>query len=686
MSDSEALPGSPIPTRATTEESRLLDTSTKNYNSQNNQTVITITDAQSNEQTLAHESIQAGQPLLPVNQLTEKIQDILVFSEIKKNQTNKRAIKKRKGKGPSSSSSSGSSDTEDGADESHHLLKKKLSEWSIDHSPEKSKPLRKRDFAIDAFKLATDKWKEMHGWHPDHQDLAQHDTKISVATTETSSDPSVVVENRKIQTFQPLPSSAENIFGVAKNASVCAVLALLHERRQSGGHSTETDVFLQTLALSTLSIGLKAKNTSVQHVVLKEMLVTKWLHGRSALEWAVENNSQMVLNDKRVQAVIEDLWREGPEWREDPNHPSNVWSNTNQSHQSSESTASRVIKRVLSNFFARWASPRYQALVAFASGLVYLGLHLATVSNLDYTSDTPFAVEYIYYAFVASDLLLELTRFLPHPIVYLKTPSSWLSFTTAGLLACSAIIRFFALLVITDNIPEESAMLSLSFMLLILSTPLMIFRLFTTWSASNLSWTVAKANYIVTQCILNSLWVFGLASVVLLGFWVALGALQYEDMSPFSMLRLLILGALHTPEIGGTLYYQPTVGSILLIFYLLGMFVFVSALLTASFLATFIDINARIQTIQNEWTIQRCLGKRPELKQCIPGILVDVLFNMFKWVSRVVFRRERTPWNEKMHQVAWYIVYSPIILIVGIIELFDVLIFQWATVSKTFKA
>ncbi|CAO3660237.1 unnamed protein product [Rhizopus stolonifer] len=692
MSDGEreVIQDSPIPTRTTsshtTEETRLLDSSTKNYSSQNSQTVITIAEQYSNSRGFVNSDVVSGQPLLPVDQLTEKIQDILVFSEIKKNQGRKRAVQKKENGGPSSSSSSSSSsDSDSDKNESRHLLKKKLSEWSIDHGTENSKPLRKRDFAIDALKLATDKWREKHGWFSDHNESVQPETEVTVGHTmgQSTSKPTVV-ENKKVQSYQHLPSSAESIFGVAKNASVCAILALLHERRQSSGHSTETDVFLQTLALSTLSLGLKAKNTSTQHVVLKEMLVSKWLNGRSALEWAVENNSQIVLGDKRVQAVIEDLWTTGPDWRQNPTHPTSVWVNSNQTSFRQRSLVWTVISRTMTDFFARWASPRYQALVALVSGLIYLGLHLATLSNLDYTSDTPFAFEYAYYVFVASDLLLELTKALPHPIVYLKTPASYLSFTAAGLVASSAIIRLFALIVI-DDIQEESAMLSVSFMLLILATPLMFFRLFATWSASSLFWTVAKANYIVTQCIVNSLWVFGLSLVILLGFWVALGALQYDDMSPLVMLRLLILGALHAPEIADTLFYQPAIASILLVFYLLSMVVFIGALLTASFLTTFLEINTRTQAIKNEWVIQRCLGTSPGLNKFIPGVLVDVLFNTFRWISRVIFRRERTTWNEKMHQVAWYIVYSPIILVVGIIELFNVLVFHWEMVSMAFK-
>jgi membrane-associated HD superfamily phosphohydrolase len=192
---------------------------------------------------------------------------------------------------------------------------------------------------------------------------------------------------------------------------------------------------------------------------------------------------------------------------------------------------------------ARWPSPRYQALVTLFSAFVYVGLHLATVTNLDYTSDTPFAFEYAYYVFVVSDLLLELFALLSHPIIYLKKPSSYLSLTAIGLLTASVITRFIAL-VIFDNFLDQHALLTTSFFLLIFATPLMFFRLLSSWSADRLSWNVAKTNHIVTQCIVNSLWVFALSLLVIFSFWVTLGALQYDDIKPLNMLGLLTLGAL----------------------------------------------------------------------------------------------------------------------------------------------
>lgn len=180
-------------------------------------------------------------------------------------------------------------------------------------------------------------------------------------------------------------------------------------------------------------------------------------------------------------------------------------------------------------------------MIALLSAFIYLAFHLATVSNIEYTSDTPFSYEYIYYVFVVSDLLAELFKLWTQPFTYLKKISSYISLITVGLLLSSLIIRFFTLLVV-ESIEDEFYFLNFSFTLLILATPLMFFRVFTT--STDLCWSTAKTNYVLHQCFVNSLWVFSLGIFVIIGFWVALGALQFNDIHPLAMLRLLVLGAL----------------------------------------------------------------------------------------------------------------------------------------------
>lgn len=343
---SDSIPSSPVLSSSndnTTENTRLLNTPTANYNNREattKQTVITMSPSDHQEATTNsylynggglsvttsryyNSIITAGQPVIPTQQLTEKIQDILVFTEIKKNQQARAIIEEKKQKArdqqqqflqqqqqqqqftpipvqyPSSDSDSSDSDSDSDSGSVRFTLKKKLSEWSIDGSKKKTengkKALRKRDYAVDALHFATDKWKEKHGWSTGSNNSSSEGLLPAVSSKPLPVTTSVVdnvqsngnglgiVQQKKKpeQQFKGIPSSAESVYDVAKNASVCAVLALLHERRQSSGLSTETDISLQALALSTLNLGLKVQDTSATHVVLYEMLTNKWMHGKS---------------------------------------------------------------------------------------------------------------------------------------------------------------------------------------------------------------------------------------------------------------------------------------------------------------------------------------------------------------------------------------------------------------------
>jgi hypothetical protein len=121
---------------------------------------------------------------------------------------------------------------------------------------------------------------------------------------------------------QPHDDSVKDVWDVAKNASVCAVLGLLSERRQGKVSITaDVDVTLQRLALSTLEHGMK--QTSAKDMIRQEMLFKPWLGDKSgkteqdsplyrhlpfsfclAIQWAVENDFTLFLNDDHVQTVI----------------------------------------------------------------------------------------------------------------------------------------------------------------------------------------------------------------------------------------------------------------------------------------------------------------------------------------------------------------------------------------------
>ncbi|KAI8971565.1 hypothetical protein BDF20DRAFT_686355 [Mycotypha africana] len=741
----DGTPTSPVPNSnhmITTEETRLLGTSTTSYSTRqkittHKETIITIGNSVkesinsfrftgANIATAQHfqSIISAGQPTVPSNELVEKVQDILVFGEIKKQQeralaqnaANKQGKQRENGdadvpsterrKSSDSSSSSSSSDTDCDEGSTHHMLKKKLNEFSIDKVVSDSgKKLRKRDLAVDALKFATDKWKEKHGWQKHNNGLnsphssgssASLITNNNIASTATTivtdigqkvsgGNVTTVVKTQKKRLEEAYSSSAEDVFGVAKNASVCAVMALLHERRQSSGHSADTDISLQSLALATLNLGLKAQETSASHVVLYEMLTGRWINGKSALELAADNNCQLILNDARVQLVIQDMYKNGSDWRNNPKHPSHIWLNHNESplEAPSKNFVWFVLWRTFTDYLARWPNARYQTMIELVSALIYLGFHLASVSNLDYTSDTPHVYEYIYYVLVLSDGLYELYKLFTRPCVYLKKASYYTAFITATLLVASFIVRIYALTAV-KQIDYEIYLLRTSYNLLILATPLMFFRVFI--SSSNSCWSTKRTATVLHRCFVNSLWVLSLGALVLVSFWVALGALQRADIKPLAMLRLLILGALHTPEIGNTLYYQPQAAGLLLAVYLFLTVVVLGSLLTASFLGTFIEISKELDTIKRDWVIERCLKTSPALSTFIPTVVVDLFFGVLAWFARVALKSQKIELCiQKIHQIFWYIIFSPVILLVGLLELITSVIFKWNAVKSMFQ-
>jgi hypothetical protein len=140
------------------------------------------------------------------------------------------------------------------------------------------------------------------------------------------------------------------------------------------------------------------------------------------------------------------------------------------------------------------------------------------------------------------------------------------------------------------------------------------------------------------------------------------------------------------PTIGDTLMYQPEIAGLLLGVYLFFTIIVLGALLTASFLGTILQIYAQIDTVHREWTINRCLKSSPVLGKFIPSVAIDLVFAFIAWTARVVFKRtERIVWLEKVHQVLWYTIYSPIILLVGLYELITIVLFRWTLVSNAFK-
>jgi hypothetical protein len=181
---------------------------------------------------------------------------------------------------------------------------------------------KKRDFIAGALRFATDQWMENQGITNDmiHESInSDESSPLGPPVTPNQQPPPGFLPQPLVQ---PHDDSVKDVWDVAKNASVCAVLGLLSERRQGKVSITaDVDVTLQRLALSTLEHGMK--QTSAKDMIRQEMLFKPWLGDKSgkteqdsplyrhlpfsfclAIQWAVENDFTLFLNDDHVQTVI----------------------------------------------------------------------------------------------------------------------------------------------------------------------------------------------------------------------------------------------------------------------------------------------------------------------------------------------------------------------------------------------
>ncbi|KAG0163691.1 hypothetical protein DFQ28_003168 [Apophysomyces sp. BC1034] len=497
--------------------------------------------------------------------------------------------------------------------------------------------LKQKKVPFEVYQHATDRWLNRH----QHGLLARYG-----------------IVNQDIQANGGSTAVCHEIWQVGKNASACGILALLAEQRLSDEKDdTVHKGLMQQLALSTLRHAMD--QTSATEVVKKEMLIKPWVDGKSALELAIENNCQIFLADSEISGFSQTLWRQGRSWR-DTKHPSSVWD----SHEPTNRYETFFwLTSALTQFFTRWAAARYQAYISLFTGLVYFALQLATAANEDYVDTEPRGYEYVYYGFVISDILLELGKLFRHPIRSVETPSTYLSLTTSVLVFTAFVLRFVAL--DSSDLEDQIREIEASYMLVIWATPLMAFRL-SIW-ANDLWWPVTKVNYVLKRCLTNTLWVISLSLAILGAFWVGLYLLQRNEVQPLTMLLNLALGELHTPRIGDTLIYKPYPAGVLLFLFMV-LTMFTGALVISSFLAVFIEIYPRLGEIRRITETQRSIREQ-EFGVFIPGMGIEILVFGIGLLLRPFQSPGATKHLEQFRQVLWYIVYSPIILTVGVVEI-----------------
>ncbi|KAH8555289.1 hypothetical protein BGW37DRAFT_476572 [Umbelopsis sp. PMI_123] len=187
-------------------------------------------------------------------------------------------------------------------------------------------------------------------------------------------------------------------------------------------------------------------------------------------------------------------------------------------------------------------------------------------------------------------------------------------------------------------------------------------------------------------------WILAVGAVVLIGFWVAVTAIN-TDKTAWEVLQLLALGALFAPEIGDTLLYEPQVIGVLLFVYLFLTTVLLSALLTASFLATFLSLRNQLDNLVAlqfaRLTVDSLkAGGGSGFGSYIPGILVECilvyplvcLVNLYRIITRhriVSDHYEQSYQNvqktekyiNRWREIVFYTTYSPFFITATLIEL-----------------
>ncbi|KAI7863758.1 hypothetical protein BDF14DRAFT_1840779 [Spinellus fusiger] len=449
--------------------------------------------------------------------------------------------------------------------------------------------------------------------------------------------------------------SAQCIWEVAHRASMCAVLAMLGENKPG----MEKDA-IEGLALAVLTYGLSQRPATQSEIVfLQQILLRPWFKRRSVIQWAIEYNCQSVLGESCVLATLETLWQTGPDWRSDREHPSYLWSTLHYTPPWPSTMA---------HYLARWPNHKYQTLVAVISGLVYIGLHCSVIANKDYTNYRPYPYEYVYYEWVISDLLLELYTTLCHPILHLQKSSSWFSLVTTSLLLSAFITRIVGLSL--HGLINKAYYLQTSYSLLACATPLLFCRLLL-WT-DTACWSITRLKILMHRCVSGSASVLGLAAGVILAFWICISALQKDDMSAWKVLYYLALGAVHAPEVADTIAYQPALVGSLLFLYLFLMSVVITGMVTASFLSVLLQVTAEIDSLQRISSATRVL-EPPALRAHLPNAAIEIVFALIqRLLGAGGYKKHSYPRRslDITRQLCWYLVFSPIILSVGIVEYF----------------
>ncbi|RUP50923.1 hypothetical protein BC936DRAFT_137106 [Jimgerdemannia flammicorona] len=388
----------------------------------------------------------------------------------------------------------------------------------------------------------------------------------------------------------------------------------------------------------------------------------------SALEAALQVEATTFLSSEIVSTFVNDIWNEGNQI--DPNREKRPTNTT------PTSGLGRLWKKVL-NHLERWRTPRYQNALIIIVALVYIALYFFIVNIVEYMNNWPSVLEWIFYLFVFGEVISELQEIILNPVSHFTTLSTWFILPPTALLFSSFVFRMVALHCTSRM--QMIRHLYTSYILLCFVAPFLFLRLIVWLDAFE---TIAKIEILIGKALRDSFWVFAMLVVTVVGFWQAVYAIEVDE-NVWTVLKVLVMGALYAPDFDATTRYDPIPNTLLFFTYLFLVTVVLTSLLVASFIASYLSIYPSLHGIyllsftrktlaalhsgDDTGLIFPPLGNLPELIFVKP--LLVLAYRSSNLHPFDTARREK--WAKaynRVREAVWILVYLPVVLLVSLAE------------------
>ncbi|CAO3587779.1 unnamed protein product [Absidia cylindrospora] len=101
------------------------------------------------------------------------------------------------------------------------------------------------------------------------------------------------------------------------------------------------------------------------------------------------------------------------------------------------------------------------------------------------------------------------------------------------------------------------------------------------------------------------------------------------------------------------------------------MVILIGALLVASFLSTVLSLtkyDPSFDKLQKRMEVKRC-SRPASFGVFIPNVAVELVMSSIVWILEKIWPGVKLTGLERFRQVVWFIIFLPIILVVGLVDL-----------------